>query len=118
MKILIVDDAKYIVKAFKDTLKIYGFRVEDARNGEEALEKYKKLNPELVIMDILMPKLDGVSATKKIVGYDPEAKIIVVTAVNKFGLEEECINAGAKAFIRKPFKLKELLNTVEKTLSD
>jgi len=118
MKILIVDDAEYIVKAFKDMLELYGFEVENARDGEKALAKYKKLNPNLVIMDILMPKLDGISATKKILEYDPEAKIIIVTAVSKFGLEEECINVGAKAFIRKPFKIKELLSIIEKTLGD
>jgi two-component system chemotaxis response regulator CheY len=63
-------------------------------------------------MDILMPKLDGLSTTKKMLEIDPLAKIIVISAVGKSGLDNECLLAGAKKFIIKPFKIKELLSSI------
>jgi two-component system chemotaxis response regulator CheY len=112
MKLLVVDDAPYVLKALRDTLEAHGYDVHEAANGEEALAKYKEVAPDVVLMDILMPKVDGVSATKSIIEYDPDAKIIVVTAVGKRGLEKDCIAAGAMEFVVKPFKTKDLLNTI------
>ena len=63
-------------------------------------------------MDILMPSMDGVSATRKILEQDPSAKIVVITAVGKAGLEKECLEAGAMKFILKPFKIKELVSVI------
>ncbi len=112
MKILIVDDAPYVLKALSDSLSAHGHEVYGAVNGEEALTKYTELNPDIVLMDVLMPKLDGVSATRSLIERDPEAKIIIVTAMGKRGLEKECIEAGASGFIMKPFKIKDLLNMI------
>lgn len=112
MKLLVVDDAPYVLKALRDTLEAHGYEVNEAVNGEEALVKYMEVKPDVVLMDILMPKKDGVNATRSIIENDPRAKIIVVTAVGKRGLEKECIEAGAKGFIIKPFKTKELLNII------
>ena len=84
----------------------------EATNGVCALDRYKEICPDIVLMDILMPTMAGISATKKILELDPDAKIIVITAVGKKGLEAECIEAGAKNFIEKPFKSKELLHTI------
>ncbi|VVB88341.1 Chemotaxis protein CheY [uncultured archaeon] len=112
MKLLIVDDAPYVLKALSDSLGAHGHEVYGAGNGEEALEKYNEINPDIVLMDVLMPKLDGVSATRNLIERDPEAKIIVVTAVGKHGLEKECIKAGASGFIMKPFKTKDLLKII------
>jgi len=112
MKILIVDDATYVLKALQDLLGAHGYEVYGAGNGEEALARYRELNPDLVLMDILMPRLDGVSATRKILEYDPTAKIVVITAVGKTGLENDCIAAGAKSFIMKPFKSQDLIKTI------
>jgi two-component system chemotaxis response regulator CheY len=109
MRILVVDDAPYILKALRDNLEARGYDVFEANDGEEALAKYKEVEPDVVLMDILMPTLDGVSATRKILEFDEKARIIVITAVGKQGLERECIDAGAKGFIMKPFKTKELL---------
>ncbi len=111
-KLLIVDDAPYVLKALRDTLGAHGYEVHQAVNGEEAVTMYRKVIPDVVLMDILMPKMDGVSATRSILEYDPHAKIIVVTAVGKRGLEKDCIEAGAKGFIMKPFKTKDLMNTI------
>ncbi len=112
MKLLIVDDAPYVLKALSDSLGAHGHEVYEAFNGKDALEKYTLVNPDIVLMDILMPKLDGVSATRCLIQCDPMAKIIVVTAVGKPGLEKECIKAGASGFIMKPFKIKDLLKMI------
>ncbi|MCX6668995.1 MAG: response regulator [Methanothrix sp.] len=112
MRLLVVDDAPQMLKAFRDILEVHGCEVYEAANGEEALIKYSEVKPDIVLMDILMPRLDGISATKKILQDDPSAKIIVISAVGKSGLENECLVAGAKGFIEKPFKIKDLLNSI------
>jgi two-component system chemotaxis response regulator CheY len=112
LKLLVVDDAPHVLKALRDTLEARGYEVHEAVNGEEALTRYREVNPDVVLMDILMPKMDGVSATRNIINYDPDAKIIAVTAVGKRGLEKECIEAGASGFVMKPFKTKDLIDTI------
>jgi len=118
IKLLVIDDAPYVLKALRDTLEAHGYEVYEAVNGEEALAMYREVNPDVVLMDILMPKMDGVSATKCVMEYDPNAKIIVVTAMGKRGLEKDCIDAGASGFIIKPFKTKDLLKTINSLVKD
>ncbi len=118
MRVLVVDDAPYVLKALRDSLEAYGYEVDEAVNGEEALLRYREVNPDVVLMDILMPKKDGVSAVKSIIEHDSSAKIVVLTAVERRGLEKECIEAGAKGFIMKPFKTKDLLNVINFLVSD
>ncbi|VVB71805.1 Chemotaxis protein CheY [uncultured archaeon] len=101
-----------MLKAFRDILEAHGCEVYEAENGEEALIKYAEVKPDIVLMDILMPRLDGISATKRILQDDPSAKIIVISAVGKSGLEKECLIAGARQFIVKPFKIKELISSI------
>jgi two-component system chemotaxis response regulator CheY len=113
MKVLVVDDAPYLIKALRDVLEAYSHDVFEAFNGEDALARYAEVRPDVVLMDILMPTLDGVSAMKRIMEQDHKANIIVITAVGKSGLEKECLAAGAKKFVVKPFKIKELLNSIE-----
>lgn len=113
MRLLVVDDASCMLKAFRDILEAYGCDVHEAINGEEALTKYDEMEPDIVLMDILMPKLDGISATKKILEEHPYAKIIVISAVGKSGLEKECLEAGARRFITKPFKIKDLISSID-----
>lgn len=112
IKLLVVDDAPFVLKALRDTLESHGYEVHEASNGEEAIVRYIEVNPDVVLMDILMPKMDGISAIRNIVNNDPDAKIIAVTAVGKSGLEAECVKAGASSFILKPFKTKDLLMTI------
>jgi len=112
MKVLVVDDAPFILKAIRDILEAYGNEVFEAVNGEEALSVFQEARPDVVLMDILMPKLDGVGATRKIMEIDSQAKVIVVTAVGKHGLEKDCMAAGARDFIVKPFKTKDLLKAI------
>lgn len=113
MKVLIVDDAPYMIKVIRDILEAYQHEVYEALNGEEALIRYSEIKPDIVLMDILMPTLDGLSATRKIIERDPTANIIVITAMGKIGLEKDCLEAGAKKFIVKPFKMKELLSSIQ-----
>ena len=112
IRLLVVDDAPYVLKALRDILEACDYEVYEAIDGEEALTRYAKVRPDVVLMDILMPKMDGIRATRNIIDYDPDAKIIAVTAVGKLGLEKECIKAGASGFIMKPFKTKDLLNAI------
>ncbi|MDW7731374.1 MAG: response regulator [Methanolobus sp.] len=112
LKLLVVDDAPHVLKALRDTLEVHGYEVHEAVNGEEAVARYMEVSPDVVLMDILMPKMDGISATRSILDYDSDAKIIAVTAVGKRGLEDECAEAGASVFVMKPFKTKDLLNAI------
>jgi two-component system chemotaxis response regulator CheY len=86
--------------------------VGEAANGLEAIEKYKALRPEIVLMDILMPGMDGLSAITKIIEQDPAAKIIVVSALVKEALRKEAMRAGAIDFVAKPFQVERLLEAV------
>jgi two-component system chemotaxis response regulator CheY len=89
-----------------------GHEAFEAVNGEETLTRYAEVQPDVVLVDILMSLLDGVSATRKILERDPGAKIVVITASGKAGLEKECLDAGAKKFLRKPFKVNDLLDAI------
>jgi two-component system chemotaxis response regulator CheY len=115
-RILVVDDDEYVLQMFKDVLELSGYKVVQVTSGKDALTEYIKTKPHLVIMDILMPKMDGVKTTKEILKADKKAKIIVVTAVTKQGLEKACLKAGAKAFIMKPFEIDKLVSTVKNML--
>jgi len=118
LKLLVVDDAPHVLKALRDTLEAHGYEVHEAVNGEEAVTRYREVRPDVVLMDILMPKMDGISATRNIIDCDPDAKIIAVTAVGKRGLEKECIEAGASGFVMKPFKTKDLIDTINSLGND
>ncbi|MFB1081004.1 response regulator [Jeotgalibacillus sp. JSM ZJ347] len=103
-KVLVVDDAKFMRMTLKNVLENSSFQVVgEAENGEEAVEKYKSLSPDLVTMDITMPVLDGISAAKEILKADPKANIIMCSAMGQQKMVIEAIEAGAKDFIVKPF---------------
>ena len=107
-KVLVVDDALFMRKMLIDILKKEGFEVcGEAENGKDAIEQYKQLKPDLVTMDIVMPKMDevdGIGAVREIMKMDPQAKIIMVSAMGQHVLVVEAIQAGAKDFITKPFQ--------------
>ncbi len=117
-RLLVIDDAPSVLKALRDTLEAHGYEVYEAINGEEALIRYREVKPDVVLMDILMPEMDGLSATKCIMGYDQNAKVIVLTAMGKRGLEKDCIEAGASDFIMKPYKTKDMLRTINSLVKD
>lgn len=115
--VLIVDDASFVRMLIRQVL----FRVAhidplEAKNGFEAIELYKENRPALTIMDITMPELDGLSALKEILSFDPAAKIIMCSAVARGDIIREAMDLGASDFIAKPFALDELGIMVKKHL--
>lgn len=116
-KILIVDDAAFMRMMIKDILTKNGFEViGEAENGAIAIEKYKELSPELVIMDITMPEVDGIKAVKEIKKADANSRIIMCSAMGQQAMVIEAIQAGAKDFIVKPFQADRVLEAVKKAL--
>ena len=116
--ILIVDDASFMRMMIKDILTKNGFKVAgEAENGIKAVEKFKELDPELVIMDITMPEMDGIQAVKEIKSVDPNSKIIMCSAMGQQAMVIEAIQAGAKDFIVKPFQADRVIEAVKKVLS-
>lgn len=113
MRILVVDDAPFILRVLRDSLEARGFEVHEAQSGEEALSAYKDIRPDVVLMDILMPGMNGISVTREIMKIDPSANIIVITAIGKPGLEKDCMDAGAKGFLLKPFRMRDLLDLID-----
>lgn len=115
--ILIVDDAAFMRMMIKDILSKNGFQViGEAENGLVAVEKYKELKPNLVIMDITMPEMDGIEAVRKIKAIDPQAKIIMCSAMGQQAMVIEAIQAGARDFIVKPFQPDRVIDAVKKAL--
>ncbi len=114
-KVLVVDDAAFVRAMLKRLIEDNGFVVSgEAENGEEALRAYRSLRPDLVIMDITMPLMDGLEATKKIVSFDPKAKIVIVSARGEKPMVIKAIEAGAQDFIVKPFEVPRVVKTLNK----
>ncbi|MCI6630264.1 MAG: response regulator [Lachnospiraceae bacterium] len=115
--ILICDDAAFMRMMIKDILTKNGYNVAgEAENGQKAVEKYAELKPDLVLMDITMPEMDGIQALKKIKASDPSATIIMCSAMGQQAMVIESIQAGAKDFIVKPFQADRVLEAVKKVV--
>lgn len=116
-KILIVDDAAFMRMMIKDILTKNGYIVAgEAENGVKAVEKYKEIQPDLVIMDITMPEMDGIQAVKEIKKLDPEAKIVMCSAMGQQAMVIESIQAGARDFVVKPFQADRVIEAVNKVI--
>lgn len=116
-KILIVDDAAFMRMMIKDILTKNGFEVVgEAADGVQAVEKYNELRPDLVTMDITMPEMDGITALKEIRKSDPNAKVIMCSAMGQQAMVIDAIQAGAKDFIVKPFQADRVIEAIKKTL--
>jgi two-component system chemotaxis response regulator CheY len=113
-KILLVDDAAFMRMRCSKLLKENGYEVGEAENGQEAINKYRSFRPDLVLMDITMPVMDGIAATKEIKALDPNAKVVMVSALGQQTMVIEAIKAGAKDFVVKPFEPDKILLTVKK----
>lgn len=115
--VLIVDDSKYLRLMISKIMKKIGHTVvAEAGTGEEAIEMYKKHLPDLITMDVVMPKLNGLQAVKEIMILNPKANVIVVTALGHEPLVRQALKLGAKDFVIKPFKVEQLVQAVENTL--
>ena len=116
-KILVVDDAVFMRTTVSNALKKAGYEeLIDAGNGAQAVEQFSKEHPDLVIMDITMPEMDGLQALKAIKEIDPNAKVVMCSAMGQEAMVIEAINLGALDFIVKPFKPDRLLKTVSTIL--
>lgn len=114
-KVLIVDDASFMRASLKLMLERNGFQVAgEAENGAVAVKKYEEIRPDIVTMDITMPIMDGIQAIKEIKKFDPNAKIIVVSAMGQESYVRDAVLAGAKGFIVKPYKEDHILKTLSK----
>ena len=115
--ILICDDAAFMRMMIKDILTKNGYNiVGEAENGAKAVEKYAELKPDLVLMDITMPEMDGIEALKKIKAADANASIVMCSAMGQQAMVIESIQSGAKDFIVKPFQADRVLEAVQKVV--
>ena len=112
-KILIVDDAAFMRKVIRDTLTKSGYTdLYEAVDGADAVEKYSEISPNLVLMDITMPNMDGLEALKAIRTKDSNANVVMCSAMGQEAMVMEAVQAGIKDFIVKPFKSDRLLKAV------
>lgn len=115
--VLICDDAIFMRRMISDILSQAGYTVAgEAANGVQAVEMYRKLKPDLVTMDIVMPDMGGIDAVKAIIGEDPEARILMCSAMGQQALVIEAIEAGARDFVVKPFQPGRVLEAVQRVL--
>ena len=112
-RVMIVDDSEESRLLLKDFLLAHNHNVvAEASDGIEAIEKYNSEKPELVFLDLIMPKLDGLSVLKQIRFNDPASKIIVITGNDGVEIFEECTSLGALAFLTKPIDLNDVLSAI------
>ena len=116
-KVMLVDDASFMRMMLKNILTGAGYEiVGEAENGAKAIEQFKALKPDLVIMDIIMPEMGGIDAVREILKVDPAAKVLMCSSMGQQSLVVEAIQAGAKDFIVKPFQPSNVLEAVKKTV--
>lgn len=117
-QVLIVDDAPFVRLTLKNMLEKNGFLIAgEATNGQEDIMKYFQLKPDVVTMDISMPVMNGITALKQIINKDPQANVIMVTAVGQEEFIKEAVLNGAKYFIVKPLEEEFVVNTINRILT-
>lgn len=120
-RVLIVDDSRFVAHQMEQILTSESFDVTAiAENGEEGLRKYVELYPgiDLVIMDLTMPVMDGISALRKIIEFDKNARVIMIAAIGKQDLVKQCLLSGARNYIVKPLNREVVLERVASTLAE
>ena len=115
-KVLVVDDEDLLRDLLVQIIQNSGYQVEQAKDGEKAFEVYQSFHPNIVIMDIVMPNIDGINATEKILKYDPKAIIVALTSFSSTK-GDDIIRAGVKEVIGKPVKSAELIEVIKKHIS-
>ena len=117
-RVLIVDDANFMRMIVKDTLTPKGFEIcGEAANGNEAVKLYEELKPDLVTMDITMREKDGLEAARDILAKDPNARIVMVTALGQEKMLMDSLALGVKDFVVKPFEAERIVSAVQKALA-
>ena len=113
-RIMIVEDRESISGIIRDMLILNGFEVvAEASNGSEALRLFNEKRPGVVLMDLLLPDINGLEVTRRILEIEPSTKVIAITALAKEGLIEESLKAGCTRFIMKPFRMRELVEVIK-----
>jgi two-component system chemotaxis response regulator CheY len=113
-----VDDSAFIRKKCSQWLIRYGFEVVEAADGIEGLEKYIEYKPDVVLLDISMPRLNGIDTLHTIIRIDPTARVAMVSALGQRHMVMDALTEGAREFIVKPFRKGRVLDTVQKLLDD
>ncbi len=117
VNVLIVDDLQFIKIVLRDILEKSGFHVVgEASNGEQAIAMYQERHPDVVLMDITMPDMDGLTALRRLRELDPGAKVIICSALGQQKLIVQAIQLGAKDFIVKPFQPPRVVSALKKAL--
>jgi two-component system chemotaxis response regulator CheY len=115
--VMIVDDSDAIRMVLKDIVTIGKHKLAgELQNGEGALQEYIKLKPDIVLLDMAMPKKDGVSVLKEIIEFNPVANVIMISASDNQETVKECLRLGARAYILKPFNFQEVLDIITKVI--
>jgi len=115
--VLVCDDAVFMRTMIGDILTQAGLEVVgEAESGAQAVERYMALRPDLVTMDIIMPEMGGIEAVRAITGFDPQARVLMCSAMGQQSLVAEAIQAGAKDFVVKPFQPSRVLEAVQRVL--
>lgn len=114
--ILIVDDSDFMRARCRQVFVGEGFEVIEAANGQEAINKYSECKPDLVMMDITMPVMDGIAAVREIKKLDAQARILMCSALGQQAMVLEAVKAGARDFVVKPFQQDRLIGAVQKLL--
>ena len=116
-RVFVCDDAAFMRMMIKDILTKNGYNViGEAENGRKAVEEYRALSPDLVLMDITMPEMDGIEALKEIMKIDADAKIVMCSTVDEQAAADGAVQSGARGFITKPFRSEELIKAVKKVI--
>jgi len=118
LKLLVVEDEDSLRMITKDQLEIYGFEVDDAANGEQALESLKNKHYDVVLLDIRMPGIDGMEVLKSIRRDNLANKVIMLTAVDELKVAQDSLKFGANDFMSKPFDLKNLVACINRTMKE
>ena len=114
-RILVVDDAMFMRRMLKDILVKHGYEVcGEAANGQEAIDKYIELRPDFVLLDITMPEMDGITALKEIKKIDPQAVVVICSAMGQQAMVIDAIQGGAIDFIIKPFQEDRVLESLQR----
>src|SRR5690606_9720478 len=114
-RILVADDARFMRQLIREIIEPEGFEVVgEAADGRAVVEEFTRLQPDVVTMDIVMPKRSGIDAVKEILALDPSAKIVMVSALGQEALVTEALEAGAADYVVKPFKPDAVVATLRK----
>ena len=115
-KVLVVDDSEFMRMVLKNILKEQGYEIIETSDGTSAIEQFKVEKPDLVLLDIIMPKKDGVAVLDSLKQINSGANVIMITAVGQEQIMDECRRLGARGYIIKPFDEKQVLDEVRKVL--